>query len=78
MKKELSAQGAKSEFVRSIHEFMMHMLKTKGKEEYNTCFRIEGSSIMCDLPQEYFAAFDIPKGVKIEMKFILKKNNGAI
>lgn len=74
MKKEISAQCAKSEFVRSIHEFMMYMLKTKGKEEYNDCFKVEGSSIMCNLPQEYFAAFEIPKDVKIEMKFILKKN----
>jgi hypothetical protein len=49
------------------------MLKTKGKEEYNDCFKVEGSSIMCNLPQEYFAAFEIPKDVKIEMKFILKK-----
>ena len=72
-KKELSAQGAKNEFVKSIHHWLMNTLKQNGKEEYQNCFTIEGSSIMCQLPQNYFDLYDIPANTKIEMKFVSKK-----
>ena len=73
-KEMLSAQAAKNEFVKSIHHWLMNTLKQNGKEQYKDCFTIEGSSIMCQLPQDYFNLFDIPANTKIEMKFIAKKN----
>ena len=73
MKKELSAQQAKAEFVKSIHNWLMRPLKQNDKEEYSDCFTIDGSSIMCQLPDNYFDNFSIPSGLKIEMKFIVKK-----
>lgn len=73
VKKELSSIAAKAEFVKSIHHWLMETLKRNGKEEYSDCFTIEGSSIMCKLPDDYFDLFSIPSGTKIEMKFISKK-----
>lgn len=73
-KKELSAQAAKTEFVKSIHNWLMNTLKQNGKEEYSDCFTIEGSSIMCNLPDNYFNLYTIPTNMKIEMKFIVKKS----
>ena len=73
-KKELSAQSAKNEFVKSIHKWLMATLETNGKSEYKDCFTIEGSSIMCQLPDDYFTDFIIPTGTKVEMKFVSKKS----
>lgn len=73
-KELLSAQATKNEFVKSIHNWLMNTLKQNGKEEYKDCFTIEGSSIICQLPQNYFDKYDIPSNIKIEMKFIAKKN----
>jgi hypothetical protein len=73
-KKELSSQGAKNEFVKSIHKWLMSTLDRNGKSEYKNCFTIEGSSIMCQLPDNYFTEFTIPSGTKIEMKFVSKKS----
>ena len=74
MKEVLNANKAKAEFVKSIHHWLMLTLEHNGKEEYKDCFTIEGSSIMCELPTDYFNLFDIPAGTKIEMKFISKKS----
>lgn len=73
-KEMLSAQATKNEFVKSIHHWLMNTLEKNGKEQYKNCFTIEGSSIMCQLPQDYFNLFDIPANTKIEMKFISKKS----
>lgn len=73
-KKELSAQATKTEFVKSIHHWLINTLKQNGKEEYSDCFTIEGSSIMCQLPADYFNLYSIPANTKIEMKFISKKS----
>lgn len=73
-KKELSSVGAKNEFVKSIHHWLMETLKRNGKEEYSDCFTIEGSSIICKLPDNYFDLYSIPADTKIEMKFISKKS----
>lgn len=72
-KKELSTNAAKAEFVKSIHHWLMKTLEQNGKTEYKNCFTIEGSSIMCQLPQDYFNLYSIPANTKIEMKFISKK-----
>lgn len=74
MKEVLNANKAKAEFVKSIHNWLMHTLEQNNKAEYKNCFTIEGSSIMCELPTDYFNLFDIPAGTKIEMKFISKKS----
>lgn len=74
MKEVLSANKAKAEFVQSIHHWLMLTLERNGKEEYKDCFTIDGSSIMCNLPINYFNNFDIPANTKIEMKFITKKS----
>ena len=73
-KKELSTNAAKIEFVKSIHNWLMRTLEQNNKSEYKDCFTIEGSSIICDLPPEYFSHFNIPANTKIEMKFITKRN----
>lgn len=74
----ISSTKAKSEFVKSIYNWLMNTLKTNGNlEEYGHCFKIEGSSIMCELPSNFFNFginhFTIPENTKIEMKFISKK-----
>ena len=74
MKEVLNANKAKAEFVKSIHNWLMRTLEQNNKIEYKKCFTIEGSSIMCELPTDYFNSFDIPAGTKIEMKFISKKS----
>ena len=72
-KKELTAQGTKTEFIKSIYSWIMETLDKKGKSQYKDCFKIEGSSIMCYLPDDYFNFFTIPENTRIEMKFIAKK-----
>lgn len=72
-KEKLTAQGAKNEFVKSIHKWLMNTLNTPENKQYQECFKIEGSSIMCALPDNFFYNFEIPSGIKIEMKFIAKK-----
>ena len=72
-KKELTAQGTKTEFIKSIHSWIMETLDKNGKSQYKDCFKIEGSSIMCHLPDDYFNTFSIPENTRIEMKFIAKK-----
>ena len=72
-KKELSAQQAKFEFVKSIHNWLMNTLERNNKSEYKDCFSVEGSSIMCKLPENYFDLYSIPSNLKIEMKFTVKK-----
>ena len=74
MKEVLNANKTKAEFVKSIHNWLMRTLEQNNKAEYKNCFTIEGSSIMCNLPTNYFNNFDIPSGTKIEMKFISKKS----
>ena len=73
-KKELSTNAAKAEFIKSIHNWLMRTLEQNNKSEYKDCFTIEGSSIMCNLPTNFFNNFEIPAGTKIEMKFISKKS----
>lgn len=73
-KKELSTNAAKAEFVKSIYNWLMLTLDRNNKPEYKDCFTIEGSSIMCQLPQDYFNLYSIPANTKIEMKFISKKS----
>ena len=74
MKEVLNSTKAKAEFIQSIHHWLMLTLERNDKSEYKDCFTIEGSSIMCTLPTNYFNNFDIPAGTKIEMKFISKKS----
>ena len=72
-KKELSAQQAKLEFVDSIHKWLMNTLERYNKNEYKDCFSVEGSNIICKLPENYFDLYSIPSNLKIEMKFTVKK-----
>lgn len=72
-KKELNSTATKTAFIESIHKWLMNTLEKNGKEQYKDCFTIEGSSIMCNLPQDYFVLYNIPANTKIEMKFITKK-----
>lgn len=73
IKKMLKPQEAKKEFISSIHNWLMNTLDKNGKEKFKKNFYIQDSSIMCELPTCYFNNFDIPEGVKIEMKFTVKK-----
>lgn len=70
---ETSATKIKNEFIKGWYNFIMETLARKNKSEYADCFKIEGSSIMCSLPTNYFNNFDIPAGQRIEIKFISKK-----
>lgn len=72
-KKMLKPQEAKKEFVKSIHTWLMNTLHKNGKDEFKENFYIQDSSIICELPTCYFNSFDIPEGIKIEMKFTVKK-----
>lgn len=72
-KKTLSVNATKAEFVKSIHNWLMNTLEKNNKADYKDCFTIEGSSIICQLPQDYFNLYSIPANTKIEMKFISKK-----
>lgn len=45
-----------------------------GNGDYKHCFTVQDSSIICDLPVEYFTHFNIPENTKIEMKFITERN----
>lgn len=75
MKKEkLSSARAKTEFVQSIHRWLMKTLEERGHEDCKNCFTVEGSSIMCELPTFFFDRYEIPENTKIEMKFVLKKS----
>ena len=73
-KETLTAAKTKVEFIKSIHKWLMATLERNEKSEYKSCFTIEGSSIMCELPSNYFRDFNIPEGTKIEMKFVIKKS----
>ena len=53
-KKTLSVNATKAEFVKSIHNWLMNTLEKNNKADYKDCFTIEGSSIICQLPQDYF------------------------
>ena len=70
----LNAQQTKKEFIGSIHKWLMNTLDKNNKSEYKENFYIQDSSIMCELPTSYFSQFDIPEGMKIEMKFTVKKS----
>ena len=74
MKESLNAAKTKAEFIESIYGWLMHTLEQNNKAEFKDCFTIEGSSIMCQLPTNYFNCYDIPAGTKIEMKFVTKKS----
>lgn len=73
-KEMLSAQATKNEFVKSIHHWLDLTFQRNGTPEYIKNFNIEGSSIMCELPPNFFNLYDIPANTKIEMKFIVKKS----
>ena len=73
MKKELTAQQTKAEFIKSIHHWMDLTFQKNGTPELIKNFTIEGSSIICELPDDFFNLYDIPANTKIEMKFISKK-----
>ena len=72
-KKQLNATAAKAEFISSIYKWLMSTLEVNGKEEYKECFKVEGSSIMCSLPDNYFNTYSIPANTRIEMKFVTKR-----
>ena len=74
IKKVLKQQEAKKEFIKSIHKWLGITLDKNGKCEYKDNFYIQDSSIICELPTCYFDQFEIPEGMKIEMKFTVKKS----
>lgn len=74
MKEKLNAQETKKKFVESIHTWLMNTLSSRGKEEFQKNFTIKDSSIICELSSCYFNRFEIPEGIKIEMKFTVKKS----
>ena len=72
-RKKLTATATKSKFIESIYSWLIATLKLAGNGDYSNIFKVEGSSIICNIPDDYFQGFAIPEGVKIEMKFISKK-----
>lgn len=73
-KRILNATETKKEFIHSIHRWLMDTLGNNNKHEYKKCFTICDSSIIVDLPTDYFHRFNIPENTRIEMKFITKRN----
>ena len=72
-KEALGANATKSMFVSSIYNWLIATMKKVGNGDYTDMFKVEGSSIICNLPDNYFSRYSIPAGTKIEMKFIAKK-----
>lgn len=72
--KKLTSQETKKEFIKSIHNWLMLTLEKNNKSDFKENFTIQDSSIMCELPSCYFNNFEIPEGIKVEMKFTVKKN----
>lgn len=73
MKQTLNAQAAKKEFVKSIHNWLTRTLDERGHGQFKENFLLQDSSIMCEIPSCFFDNFEIPEGLKIEMKFTVKK-----
>lgn len=69
----LGVNTTKNMFINSIYNWLIATLKKVGNGDYVDTFKIDGSSIICNLPDNYFARYSIPAGTKIEMKFITKK-----
>ena len=72
-KEALGVNATKNMFVNSIYNWLIATLKKVGNGDYTDMFKIEGSSIICNVPTNYFSRYSIPEGTKIEMKFINKK-----
>lgn len=69
----LNSSKTKTEFIKSIHTWLMNTLEARGYEKYKDNFKIDGSSIICHLPPDFFTFYEIPANTCIEMKFISKK-----
>ena len=69
-KKVYSAQEAKKAFMLSMYNYLQNTLQERDVPNF---FTIEGSSIFVDLPENFFTMYEIPKGMRIEMKFVAKK-----
>lgn len=69
----LNATQTKAKFVKSIYNWLIETLEARGKEQYKDMFSIEGTSIMCNLPANFFDFTEIPANTRIEMKFVSKK-----
>ena len=75
MKSTISVSETKVKWIQSVFDMMMRTMDDNGKSEFKSCFAIEGSSIICNLPKDdTFGMYSIPENTKIEMKFIAKKN----
>ena len=75
MKPTISVSETKAKWIQSVFDMMMRAMDSSGKSEFKSCFSIEGSSIICNLPKnDTFGMYSIPENTKIEMKFITKKN----
>ena len=73
LEEALGVNATKNMFVNSIYNWLIATLKKVGNGDYTDMFKIEGSSIICNVPTNYFSRYSIPEGTKIEMKFINKK-----
>lgn len=70
-RKSYTKQEAKQAFVYSMYDYMTHTLAERNIPNF---FHIEGSSIFVDLPTNYFTSYTTPEGMKIEIKFVAKKD----
>lgn len=69
----LSKRAAKNMFVSSIHRWMTNTIG-KNHPEYVENFKIEKSSIFCELPSDFFDGFVVPEGTVVELKFVEKRS----
>lgn len=73
-KRTLNATQTKQAFIESIHKGLIKILNDNGNGKYAKMFTIDGNSIICNLPSEYFTWAEIPEGTKIAMNFVTKRN----
>lgn len=72
-KQILTAQEAKKRFMVSVYNMICDTLRRGKHEDVVSNFRLQDSSIMVDIPADFFLGYDVPENTKIEIKFIAKK-----
>lgn len=71
-KEKLKPQDAKKRFMETVRKNILAKLDERGRD-CEDLFVVQGGSIICELPSDFFSNYELPPGFKIEMKFIAKQ-----
>lgn len=70
----LNATATKTMFLKRVAGILQAAVdKSPNADRLQNLFVVEGSSIMCNIPDDFFELYEIPANTKIEMKFVTKK-----